>query len=871
MPTLHVHLPGSGVVTHELAGKGAVKIGWADDNAIQIKDASVSRHHAEIVGEGDALKIRDLGSANKCWLNGVAVLEAPLHDGDMIRFGNIETIFRLGSGGDLSQEIEATVRGCLIMALPGGESAFRFDSPLVTIGWKSDNALRIQDPSISGHHAQLVQLCGKYRLKDLNSTNKTYINGHTIIEAEINNGDKVQFGAVEGVFRVEYGIRPVKTITAPGNPVALALQVKETEGKMQEMETKIVALTKERDGLSFHNVQLSAQLQESAARTEELKNALQEKEKAEALARELREKLEAAAAEAKTLLASLTQERDTLKAANTEAAKLDEALQSAKETGEEATRKLREAQSLIENLSGGQNNAQQKISELSQSCDAAQRENERLAGDLEKSRAGQLSLEQERDAAREKSDTLARQLSEATEKMATLEKERAALNEQLAAAAAASETAAQENKKLSAQWEEARNQAQTLETERAASLQTAQEAQKKAAELQAEIARFQERLDVTQTEITESKKAAQETETQLSTELAAAKAAADSIRTELTQAKTQLTALAAERDALAAERDALQAAAAEASSKPSAAQLHAEAPPRPEAPPPPPSGEMPKLSLIREQPVAPATPTPGASLIEIAKPLRPLRLEKSSTHPLDAARVNALLESAPETLNGMRRCLHTFIKNQTESQQLEELLASLHELTAQAVQASLASVATLSSALEALIDDLMKIPGQINPSSLRTVSQSIDFLAVLLDSKNLSRTKDPFLANIFAVDDEAEARKTIRAALEMVNLKVVCAENPSTTLSQLNEQKFDLIFIDVGLPEMNGFELCTRLRKLADYKKTPVVFITGAVTVQNRVQSSLSGGNDFIAKPFNLLELGVKALIWIFKDQLSLV
>jgi CheY-like chemotaxis protein len=219
----------------------------------------------------------------------------------------------------------------------------------------------------------------------------------------------------------------------------------------------------------------------------------------------------------------------------------------------------------------------------------------------------------------------------------------------------------------------------------------------------------------------------------------------------------------------------------------------------------------------------------------------------------------------------MRRCLHAFIKNQIETCLLDELLASLRSLTEQSVRANLSAVSTLSFALNALIEDLLKIPGQINPSSLRTVSQSIDFLVTLLDPQNLSRTKDPTLANIFAVDDDPDARKTIRGAIETVNLKVVCAENAKTTLAVVGDQKFDLVFIDVRLPDMNGFELCTRLRKLPEYNKTPVVFITGAVTVQNRVQSSLSGGNDFIAKPFNLYELGVKALIWIFKGQLGIV
>ena len=70
---------------------------------------------------------------------------------------------------------------------------------------------------------------------------------------------------------------------------------------------------------------------------------------------------------------------------------------------------------------------------------------------------------------------------------------------------------------------------------------------------------------------------------------------------------------------------------------------------------------------------------------------------------------------------------------------------------------------------------------------------------------------------------------------------------------------------------MSGFDLCTRARANPAHEKTPVVFITGMTTFQNRVQSSLSGGNDFIGKPFNIPELGLKALIWVFKGQLALI
>lgn len=270
-------------------------------------------------------------------------------------------------------------------------------------------------------------------------------------------------------------------------------------------------------------------------------------------------------------------------------------------------------------------------------------------------------------------------------------------------------------------------------------------------------------------------------------------------------------------------------------------------------------------------------PPASADLVELYRS-DPLRSASALNHPetlgkagaaVDPTVLKEILETGPELLNGMRRCLHAFIKNQAETVLLEQLLQSLNQLTEQAAMANLTAIYTMTYALETLIADLMKIPGQINPPTLRTVSQALDFLAILLDANNLSRAKNPGLAHIFAVDDDQDARAIICAAMELLGLRATCAENPTSALAAIGEQRFDLIFIDVGLPEMSGFELCTKIRKLPDYEKTPVVFLTGAVTVQNRVQSSLSGGNDFIAKPFNLLELGVKALIWILKGQLA--
>jgi len=73
------------------------------------------------------------------------------------------------------------------------------------------------------------------------------------------------------------------------------------------------------------------------------------------------------------------------------------------------------------------------------------------------------------------------------------------------------------------------------------------------------------------------------------------------------------------------------------------------------------------------------------------------------------------------------------------------------------------------------------------------------------------------------------------------------------------------------MPGMNGFELCSKLRGLPQHKKTPVVFVTGLNDLESRANSMVSGGNDFIAKPFLFIELAVKALVYIHRARLSSV
>jgi pSer/pThr/pTyr-binding forkhead associated (FHA) protein len=92
MPQIRIFLPDDNEVVHELSEETAT-IGRQPDNTIQIEDASVSSHHAEIVFQDGQYQLQDKGSTNGTFLNGAPASDAVLKDGDQVRFGSVETIF----------------------------------------------------------------------------------------------------------------------------------------------------------------------------------------------------------------------------------------------------------------------------------------------------------------------------------------------------------------------------------------------------------------------------------------------------------------------------------------------------------------------------------------------------------------------------------------------------------------------------------------------------------------------------------------------------------------------------------------------------------------------------------------------------------
>ena len=259
--------------------------------------------------------------------------------------------------------------------------------------------------------------------------------------------------------------------------------------------------------------------------------------------------------------------------------------------------------------------------------------------------------------------------------------------------------------------------------------------------------------------------------------------------------------------------------------------------------------------------VEPLAVVPDTS--EEPTPLRPAPLALGIEEPLTE-------KEAKSSLGAMRHCFQSFTKTPTDLSLLNELHCHVQGFSERARVSGLVALHRLCAAFAHLTHGLYETPEQVNPSTLRTVHQTIEFLASLMREKNLAQVKDPAKALIYAVDDDLGNCESIALAMEESGMRTAYSQEPAVSLAELASARYDLIFLDVNLPGMDGFELCKQIRLLAIHEKTPVVFLTGLATLENRVQSSLCGGNDFIAKPFNLHELSVKAITLLLKAQLQI-
>lgn len=116
---------------------------------------------------------------------------------------------------------------------------------------------------------------------------------------------------------------------------------------------------------------------------------------------------------------------------------------------------------------------------------------------------------------------------------------------------------------------------------------------------------------------------------------------------------------------------------------------------------------------------------------------------------------------------------------------------------------------------------------------------------------------------ILIVDDDTELLKMLRSYFEIKQYDVITAENGLEALKKVSQDP-DIILLDINMPQVDGIEVCRRIR---DKVGCPIIFLTAKAEEEDRVNGLLSGGDDYILKPFSLKELDARIIAHLKREE----
>ena len=240
--------------------------------------------------------------------------------------------------------------------------------------------------------------------------------------------------------------------------------------------------------------------------------------------------------------------------------------------------------------------------------------------------------------------------------------------------------------------------------------------------------------------------------------------------------------------------------------------------------------------------------------------------ERMRSNPLQRARERFCV-NVVESIAPMRISLQTVARAQggDTAEAFRVIKRHAEAITSAAAELALSRISHLTSALAGLSQQLSERPLNSTASTSRTIAGALDALDRLARVGLAAENQAAPLGLI--VEDERVSQQIVRTALDRSQIRSILTDTGELAVQMLELNKFDVIFLDVTLPGINGYQVCTALRKLPNHAATPVIFITALKEFEARAQSILSGANDLIAKPASVTELAVKALTHVIKTK----
>jgi CheY-like chemotaxis protein len=136
---------------------------------------------------------------------------------------------------------------------------------------------------------------------------------------------------------------------------------------------------------------------------------------------------------------------------------------------------------------------------------------------------------------------------------------------------------------------------------------------------------------------------------------------------------------------------------------------------------------------------------------------------------------------------------------------------------------------------------------------------------------SLTQIEAPPGTRILVVDDDEAVQEMLGNLLSSAGFGVNAVSSAEEALDRMRESPAHLVVLDWNLPGMSGIEFCTRLRQDPRHSRLPVLFLTARSCTCDLLEAFRAGADDFVSKPFRVLELGARLISLLRRAQLDAV
>src|SRR5580692_8828389 len=122
-----------------------------------------------------------------------------------------------------------------------------------------------------------------------------------------------------------------------------------------------------------------------------------------------------------------------------------------------------------------------------------------------------------------------------------------------------------------------------------------------------------------------------------------------------------------------------------------------------------------------------------------------------------------------------------------------------------------------------------------------------------------------YKASVLVAEDEESLREALKLNLELEGYEVTTVDNGPGVIKTVKNEYFDLIVLDIMLPDMDGITVCETIRM--QHNDVPILFLSARNSSADRVEGLKKGGDDYLTKPFNLEELVLRVDKLVTKNK----